>query len=45
MKFFNQFEMPTVKFGICFAEFTIPIALHMEFGSYEFVTTIVVTNI
>ena len=27
MIFFDQFKVPTIKFGECFAEFMIPIAL------------------
>ena len=27
MIFFGQFKVPTIKFGKCFAEFMIPIAL------------------
>ena len=33
MIFFAQFKVPTIKFGKCFAEFMIPIALLKEFGS------------
>ena len=33
MIFFDQFKVPTIKFGKCFAEFMIPIALLKEFGS------------
>ena len=33
MIFFDQFKVPTIKFGKCFAEFMIPIALFKEFGS------------
>ena len=44
MIFFDQFEVPTIKFGKCFAEFMIPIALLKKFGSYEFVTIIEVSN-
>ena len=44
MVFFNQFIVSTVKFGKCFAEFMILIALLKEFGSKEFVATIEVTN-
>ena len=36
--------MPTIKFGKCFAEFMIPIALLKKFGSLEFVTIIEVSN-
>ena len=35
MIFFDQFKMPTIKFGKCFAEFMIPIALLKKFGSQE----------
>ena len=35
-----QIKVSTIKFGKCFAEFMIPIALLMEFGSKEFVTII-----
>ena len=31
--YFDQFEVPTVKFEKCFAEFMIPIALLKEFSS------------
>ena len=44
MIFFNQFKVATIKFGKCFAEFMIPIALLKEFGSKEFVTIIEVSN-
>ena len=30
---FDKFKVPPVKFGKCFAEFMIPIALLKEFGS------------
>ena len=30
---FNQFMVPTITFGKCFAEFMIPIALLKKFGS------------
>ena len=30
---FDQFKVPTIKFGKCFAEFMIPIVLLKEFGS------------
>ena len=33
MIFFDQFKMPTIKFGKCFAEFMIPRALLKKFGS------------
>ena len=33
-----------VKFGNCFAEFMIPIALLEELGGLDFITTIGVTN-
>ena len=36
--------MPTIKFGKCFAEFMIPIALLKKFGSQECVTIIEVSN-
>ena len=32
MIFFNQLKVPTIKFGKCFAEFMIPIALLKKFG-------------
>ena len=44
MIFFDQFKVPTIKFGKCFAEFMIPIALLKKFGSKEFVTIIEVSN-
>ena len=44
MIFFDQFKVPTKKFGKCFAEFMIPIALLEKFGSEEFVTIIEVSN-
>ena len=31
--FFDQFKVPKIKFGKCFDEFMIPIALLKEFGS------------
>ena len=31
--FFDQFKVPTIKFGKCLAEFMIPIALVKKFGS------------
>ena len=40
MIFFDQFKVPTIKFGKCFAEFLILIALLKKFGSKEFVTII-----
>ena len=33
MILFDQFKVPTIKFGKYFAEFMIPIALLKEFGS------------
>ena len=33
MIFFDQFKVPAIKFGKCFVEFIIPIALLKEFGS------------
>ena len=33
MIFFDQFKVPTLKFGKRFAEFMIPIALLKKFGS------------
>ena len=33
MIFFDQFKVPTIKFGKCFAEFMILIALLKKFGS------------
>ena len=44
MIFFDQFKVPTIKFGKCFAKFMIPLALLKKFGSYEFVTIIEVSN-
>ena len=32
MIFFDQFKVPRIKFGKCFAEFMIPIALLKEFA-------------
>ena len=32
MIFFDQFKVPTIKFGKCFAESMIPIALLKKFG-------------
>ena len=32
MIFFDQFKVPTIKLGKCFAEFMIPIALLKAFG-------------
>ena len=31
--FFDQFKVPAIKFGKCFEEFMIPIALLKKFGS------------
>ena len=33
MIFFDQFKVPSIKFGKCFAEFMKPIALLKKFGS------------
>ena len=33
MIYFDQFKVPTIKFGKSFAEFVIPIALLKKFGS------------
>ena len=44
MIFFDQFKVPSIKFGKCFAEFMIPIALLKKFGSLELVTIIEVNN-
>ena len=33
MILFDQLKVPTIKFGKCFAEFMIPIALLKKFGS------------
>ena len=44
MLFFDLFKVPMIKFGKCFAEFMIPIALLKKFGSSEFVTIIEVSN-
>ena len=33
MIFYDQFKVPTIKFGKCFAEFMIPIVLLKKFGS------------
>ena len=44
MKFFKKFKVPTIKFGKCFAEYMIPIALLKKFDSKEFVTIIEVSN-
>ena len=33
MIFFDQLKVPTIKFGKCFVEFMIPIALLKEFDS------------
>ena len=35
MIFFDQFKVPTIKFGKCIAEVMIPIALLKKFGSQE----------
>ena len=35
---FDQFNVPTINFGKCFAEPMIPLALLKKFSSYEFVT-------
>ena len=43
MIFFDQFNVPTIKFGKCFAEFMIPIPFLKEFDSVEFVTIIEVS--
>ena len=40
MIFFDKFEVPTIKFRKCFAEFMILIALLKEFGCSEFFTII-----
>ena len=40
MIFFDQFKVPTTKFGKCFAEFMIPIALVKVFDSSKFVKSI-----
>ena len=34
--FFDQFKVPTIKFGKCFAEFMIPIALAKNVGTKIF---------
>ena len=44
MIFFDQVKVPKIKFGKCFAEFMIPIALPKKLGSYEFVTIIEVSH-
>ena len=44
MIFFDQLKVPTIKFGKCFAEFMITIALLKKFGSLEFVTIIEVSK-
>ena len=44
MIFYDQFKVPTIKFGKRFAEFMIPIALLKKIGSLEFVTIIEVSN-
>ena len=33
MIFFDQFKVPTIKFGKCFEEFMIPISLLKKFDS------------
>ena len=33
MILFDQFKVPTIKLGKCFAEFMIPLALLKKFGS------------
>ena len=33
MIFYDQFKVPTIKFGKCFAEFIMPIALLKKSGS------------
>ena len=38
MIFFDQYKVPTIKFGKCFAEFMLQIALLKKFGSKEPVT-------
>ena len=44
MMFFDQFKVPTIKFGKSIAEFMIPIALLKEVGSLEFVKNKEVVN-
>ena len=44
MIFFDQFKVPTIEFGKCFAEFMIPIALLKKFGSYKSVMEFVRIN-
>ena len=44
MIFFDQFKVPMIKFGKCFAELMIHIAVPKKFGSLEFVTIIEVSN-
>ena len=44
MIFFDQFKVPTIKFGKCFAEFMIPIALLKKIGSQEVSLYIVYIN-
>ena len=44
MIFFDQFKVPTIKFGKCCVELMTPIALLKKFGSSEFVTIIEVSN-
>ena len=36
MIFFDQFKVPTIKFGKCFVEFMIPIALLKKFEKTSF---------
>ena len=42
--FFDQFKMPTIKFGKSFVEFMIPISLLKKFGSLKFVKINEVSN-
>ena len=44
MIFFDQFKVPTIKFGKCFVGFMIPIALLKKIGRSEFVTIFEVSN-
>ena len=44
MIFFDQFKVPTIIFGKCFAEFMILIALLKKFGNLECATIIEVSN-
>ena len=44
MIFFDQFKVPKVKYGKCFAEFMIPMALLKGLGSLEFGSIIEVIN-